>query len=94
MKTKLILVGAGIALAVSAGTVQAAEKFATLADVPAVKLTGKQAADVRGANHVIRLVQFRTGRTLPTDAAIQATTAAGSIGGVGNDRPAIVALLP
>ena len=93
MKIKSIFIVTAVVVAASASSVQAAERFATLGDVPAVKMTSAQTAEVRGANHVIRLVQF-SGATLLTQAAIDATTAAGSIGGVGQDRPKIVGLLP
>lgn len=100
MKTTSFVFGATLALVVSAGSVQAAEKFTTLSDIPTEKMTAKQTEAVRGANHVIRLVLFRTGQeSLPTAGAIQATTVAGSrsgamgVGGA-QDRARIVGLLP
>ena len=94
MNLKPFLYTAVVGLATSIGTVQADETFATLADVSPVKLTSEQMAQVRGANHVIRLVLQRTGKeSMPTEAAAAATDRAGSIDGAGNDRPAIVRLL-
>ncbi len=94
MQIKSILAGAAIALAASVGSASAADQFATLADVAVVKLTSDQLAGVRGAAHVRSLIEFSAGDTPPTAAAVAATTAAGSIGAVGNDRDAILALLP
>ena len=94
MQIKSILAAAAIALAASVGSAFAADQFATLADVAVVKLTSDQLAGVRGAAHVRLLVEFKAGDTPPTGAAVAATTSAGSIGAIGNDRPAILALLP
>ena len=93
-KTKLLratLMGGMIA----AGTAQAGESFVIVGYASAEAMTQQQMVDTRGANHVIRLVLFRTGKAeMPTLAAAEATTRAGSIGGAGKDRPAIVRLLP
>jgi len=94
MTVKSILFGTAIVLAATAGSVQAGDALSTLAEVPAVKMTSDQMAKVRGGNHVIRLIMLKTGlSSLPTDAAIAATTVAGSIGGVGQDGPKIDGLL-
>ena len=98
MEIKSVLLGTAIVLATSVGSVQAEVPFSTLADVPAVKMASDQMEAVRGTNHVIRLVQLRSGRALTNQAAIDATTAAGSksgAGGVGNaqDRAKIVGML-
>jgi hypothetical protein len=98
MKIKSIILGTAAILATSVASVQAEEPFSTLADVPAVKMASDQMEAVRGTNHVIRLVQLRSGRALTNQAAIDATTAAGSMSGakgVGNaqDRAKIVAML-
>jgi hypothetical protein len=59
-----------------------------------IMLTDTQMDKVVAGNHVIRLVQLRSGRLLlPTTAAEDALTRAGYILGAGNDRPAIVGLL-
>ena len=99
MKIKSIILGTAAVLVTSVASVQAEEPFSILKDVPAVKMASDQMEAVRGANHVIRLIRFRFGvlRDLP-DAAIPATTAAGSKSGakgVGNaqDRAKIVAML-
>ena len=99
MKIKSILLGTAIVLAASMGSVQAGEPFSTLTDVQVVKMTSDQMANVRGGDHVIRLIQFRAGQTPPTAAAVAATTAAGSKSGAmdrGNaqDRAKIVGMLP
>ena len=65
--------------------------FSTLADVPAVKMSSDQMEAVRGTVHVFNLLG-RLGVTLTQLAASNATTASGSIGAVGNDRPTINAL--
>ena len=98
MKTKSIIFGTAVVLATSVGAVQAQEPFSTLKDVSAVKLASDQLAEVRGTNHVIRLVQLSSGITLTDQAAIDATTAAGSTSGakgVGSaqDRAKIVSML-
>jgi hypothetical protein len=98
MEIKSVLLGTAFVLATSVGSVQAEVPFSTLADVPAVKMSSDQMEAVRGTNHVIRLVQFRSGLTLTSPAAIDATTAAGSKSGamfVGNaqDRAKIVGML-
>jgi hypothetical protein len=98
MKIKSIILGTAAVLVTSVASVQAEEPFSTLADVPAVKMASDQMEAVRGTNHVIRLVEIRSGRALTNEAAIDATTAAGSksgASGVGNaqDRAKIVAML-
>ena len=94
MKIKSILLSAAVVLAASAGSVQAGEALSKLfADIPGVKLTNEEMKELRGGDHVIRLIQLRAGRTPPSGAAVGATTAAGSIGMVGEDRPKILILL-
>ena len=98
MEIKSVLLGTAFVLATSVGSVQAEVPFSTLADVPAVKMSSDQMEAVRGMNHVIRLVQLRSGRTLTSPAAFNATTAAGSMSGamaVGNaqDRAKIADML-
>jgi hypothetical protein len=99
MEMKSVLLGTAFVLATSVGSVQAEVPFSTLADVPAVKMSSDQMEAVRGMNHVIRLVELRSARMLTHQAAIDATTAAGSKSGamsVGNaqDRAKIVGMLP
>lgn len=99
MKMKSILLSAAVVLAASASSVQAGEAFSTLNNVPAMKLTSDQMVEVRGTDHIIRLIMFRAGKTPPTAAAVNATTAAGSKSGAmgrGNaqDRAKIVGMLP
>ena len=57
-------------------------------------ITDDQMDEIVAGNHVIRLVMLRSGLSeLSSGRATDATTAAGSIGGVGQDRPAITSLL-
>ena len=98
MKVKSIILGTTAILAISVASVQAEEPFSILADVPAVKMASDQMEAVRGKNHVIRLVQLRSGRALTNPAAIAATTAAGSKSGAmgvgkAQDRAKIVGML-
>ena len=98
MKIKSIILGTTAILATSVASVQAEEPFSILADVPAVKMASDQMEAVRGKNHVIRLVELRSGRALTSQTAIDATIAAGSRSGamnVGNaqDRGKIVGML-
>ena len=98
MKTKSIIFSTALILATSVGAVQAQEPFSTLKDVSAVKLASDQLAEVRGTNHVIRLVELESGVALTTAAAIAATTAAGSTSGAmgvgkAQDRAKIVGML-
>ena len=66
----------------------------TMAGVNAKPMASAELGEVRGANHIIRLVLLRTGKTeMPSQAAADATDRAGSTGGVGNDRPTIVGIL-
>ena len=79
--------------AANAAEIKTAEdtaQFSTLAAVSSERMTQDQMADVRGAAHVRLLIELRAGKSPPTAAAFAATTAAGSIGMVGNDRPAIL----
>jgi len=76
MTIKAILTGTAVAVALAMGSVQAAEKFATLGDVPAVKMTGAQTSEVRGTAHV-RNMLGRIGVTVPSQ-AFDALGAAGS----------------
>ncbi len=115
MVMKSILLGAAFVLATSVGSVQAevpftplaevpavnqaAVPFSTLAEVPAVKMSSDEMDAVRGKDHVIRLVQFRSGLLLTQPEAINATTAAGSRSGAmgvgkAQDRASIVGMLP
>ena len=80
-------------LSLVAAAAQAEGAFSTLRATSAVELSQEEMADVRGANHVIRLITLRSGTALPVAAAVDSTTNAGSIGGVGQDRPKIVGLL-
>ena len=91
MEIKSVLLGTAFVLATSVGSVQAEVPFSTLADVPAVKMSSDQMEAVRGTAHVFNLLG-RLGVTLTQLAASNATTVAGSIGAVGNDRPTIDAL--
>ncbi|TXS91907.1 hypothetical protein FV139_14340 [Parahaliea maris] len=94
MRITPLVFATAFALASATNGLQANEPLATLADVPAVKMTSDELAQVRGEGHVRLLVLQQTGKTeLPTAAAAAATDAAGSIGAVGNDRPAILRLL-
>ncbi len=93
MQGKMILslvLGAGLGVSTLA---VADSSFTTLEDVSAAAMTTEQMDAVEGKNHVIRLVEQQTGKPMPTAAAEEATHAAGSIGAVGKDRPAIVKLL-
>ena len=54
---KSLLLGTALAATVSLSSAVAAERFATLGDVPATKLTVAQAAEIRGADHMVRFVQ-------------------------------------
>jgi hypothetical protein len=81
-------------LMVVATAAQANGILSSLSQTSAVEMSHEQLAEIRGANHVIRLVQLRSGQTPPDAAAVDALTQAGSIGGVGQDRAVIVGLLP
>jgi hypothetical protein len=99
MKIKSIILGTTAILATSVASVQAEEPFSILADVPAVKMASDQMEAVRGKNHVIRLVELRSGRVLASLPEFDAVFAAGSksgANGVGNaqDRAKIVGMLP
>jgi hypothetical protein len=94
MKMKQLIGIAVFAVAMLAVAGVQAEEFDTLQGVSAVEMSDAQLAEVEGKNHIIRLVLQQTGKdVLPTDAAANATDAAGSIGGVGQDRPNIVGRL-
>ncbi len=56
MKFKSVLLGTALAMLLSAGSVQSAEKFATLGSVPVAKMTTAESAKVRGANHIPRFL--------------------------------------
>jgi hypothetical protein len=95
MEIKSVLLGTAFVLATSVGSVQAEVPFSILADVPAVKMSSDQMEAVRGMNHVIRLVQLRSGDALTNLSAAFATDAAGSKSLVGNaqDRAKIIGML-
>jgi hypothetical protein len=81
-------------LTIAATAAQADGIVSSLNETSAVEMSQDELGEVRGANHVIRLVEFRSGTTLSTAAAADATRDAGSIGGLGQDRPNIIAQLP
>lgn len=95
MKSKRILsVAAALTLGAGYAFADEAKSFDTMAKLDAQPMAAEELAEVRGANHVIRLVLQQTGKAaMPTEAAAAATTRAGSIDGAGKDRPAIVKLL-
>ena len=93
MHPRIIFSAAVIALTANLGTVQAAERFATLGDVPSVKMTSTETKEVRGGDHVIRMLG-RIGVTVQS-AANSGLNIAGSGNtpardmGVSNDIPTI-----
>lgn len=52
MKTKSVLLGASLAMVLSVCSVQSAERFATLGDVPAVIMSSTETAAIRGSHHI------------------------------------------
>lgn len=89
MKTKSALLGTALAMALSAGSVQAAEKFDTLGNIPAAVMTSAESAEVRGTAHIISMlgrigvtVQSATGNSITF--AGSGFTPAGDMG-VSND---------
>ena len=88
MQIKLLVSAAAIALVATIGAAHAADvNFSTLADVPAVKMTSDQMAQVRGLANVFSMLG-RIGVSLGTATADSVTASAGS-GGKGNDGPTI-----
>jgi hypothetical protein len=63
-----LLLAGGMTLASSAA--QAGGLVSSLSETSAVEMSPEELAEVRGANHVIRLVEFRSGATLTAAAAI------------------------
>ena len=89
-----IILAAAIAAASITGTAFAGDIDAPkgVTNTPTV-MSDTQMDQIVAGNHVIRLVLQNSGLAELTSAAADATTAAGSIGAVGNDRPVIVGLL-
>ena len=87
MQIKLLVSAAAIALVATIGAAHAADvNFSTLADVPAVKITSDQMAQVRGLEHVLGMLG-RIGVSLGTATADSMTANASKnrSGDVGND---------